>query len=393
MIGGGIVGLAVARALALEGRADSVLVLEKESSLGTHQTSRNSGVVHAGLYYRPGSDKARFSRRGVELLREYCTSRDLPFVECGKVLIARDEGEVAGLRDILERATANGVPDLRWLGPDEIAEVEPHAVGRAGLHSPTTAIVDFARVAGAYAEDARAAGASVRTGVEVLDITPGDPCRILTGTGEEIVADRVVIAAGLHADRLARRAGDTAYPRIVPFRGEYLALTPKANHLVRGLIYPVPDPRYPFLGIHLTRRVDGKVLIGPNAVLALAREGYRRRIVDPAEVAELLRFKGFREFVRTNLRAGVHEMWGSVNRRAFVAAAARYVPEITVEDVEAGPSGVRAQAMGEDGSLVDDFRFGRVGNVFTIRNAPSPAATASLAIAEMVLDRIHRDGD
>jgi L-2-hydroxyglutarate oxidase len=389
VIGGGIVGLAVARALAMEGRASSVTVIEKEPALGTHQTSRNSGVVHAGLYYLPGSDKARFSRRGVQMLRDYCRERDVRFIECGKVLIARDDDEVERLRRVQGRAEANGVPRLRWLSAREIQEVEPHAVGRAGLHSPTTAIVDFGDIARAYAEDARAAGADIRTGQEVIDIVPGRPNTVVTDTGAEVLADRVVIAAGLHADRLARLAGDTAYPRIVPFRGEYLALTETARSLVRGLIYPVPDPRFPFLGVHLTRRVDGSVLIGPNAVLALAREGYRRGSIDPTEVAELLRFKGFRDFARANVGAGVREVWGSVNRRAFVAAASRYVPELTLKDVEDAPAGIRAQAMSEDGRLVDDFRFSRVGTVFCIRNAPSPAATASLAIAEMVLDRMR----
>ena len=389
VIGGGIVGLAVARSLALEGRASSVTVIEKEPALGAHQTSRNSGVVHAGLYYLPGSDKARFSRRGVQLLREYCRERDVRFIECGKVLIARDDDEVERLRRVQGRAEANGVPRLRWLSASEIREVEPHAVGRAGLHSPTTAIVDFGDVARAYAEDARAAGVEIRTGQEVIDIAPGAPNTVVTDTGGGVLADRVVIAAGLHADRLARLAGDTAYPRIVPFRGEYLRLTEKARSLVRGLIYPVPDPRFPFLGVHLTRRVDGSVLIGPNAVLALAREGYRRGNIDPTEVAELLRFKGFRDFARANVGAGVREVWGSVSRRAFVAAASRYVPELTLKDVEDAPAGIRAQAMSEDGRLVDDFRFSRVGTVFCIRNAPSPAATASLAIAEMVLQRMR----
>ncbi len=388
VIGGGIVGLAIGRALALEGRADEVTVLEKEPEVGAHQTGRNSGVVHAGLYYAPGSDKARFSRRGVELLREYCAGRGLEYVECGKVLVALDDGEVARMRDIEVRATANGVPGVRWLGREELAEVEPHVTGVAGLHSPTTAVVDFRAVARAYAEDAVAAGARIRTGAEVIDITPGTPNRITTAAGEVVEAERVVVAAGLHADRLARLAGDAVYPRIVPFRGEYLELRPGVRDLVRGLVYPVPDPRYPFLGVHLTKRVDGAVLIGPNAVLALAREGYRPRDVEGAEIAELLRFQGFRAFARANLRTGVREVWGSVNRRAFVAGARRYVPELTMGDVQQAASGVRAQAMDEDGSLVDDFRFSRVGSVFCVRNAPSPAATASLAIAEMVLGRL-----
>ncbi len=389
VIGGGIVGLAIARALALDGRADEVTLLEKESELGRHQTGRNSGVVHAGLYYTPGSDKARLSRRGVEMLRGYCADHDVPFVECGKVLVALDDAEVSRMRDIHERARANGVPGVRWLTAEGIREIEPHVSGVAGLHSPTSATVDFRLVAGAYADDAVAAGATVRTGAEVIDIAPGSPNRLTTASGEVLEAERVVVAAGLFTDRLARLAGDSLYPRIVPFRGDYLALRESARDLVRGLVYPVPDPRYPFLGVHLTTRVDGSVLIGPNAVLALAREGYRVTDVERAELAELLRFRGFRSFARDNVRAGARELWGSLNRRSFVAAARRYVPDLSMADVEGAEPGVRAQAMDEGGCLVEDFRFSRVGSIFCVRNAPSPAATASLAIAEMVLERMH----
>lgn len=388
VIGGGIVGLAIARALSLDGRADAVTVLEKEETLGAHQTSHNSGVVHAGIYYAPGSAKARFSRRGVGMLKAYCEEKGLTYDECGKVVVARDAAEAERLGRLRERAESNGVPRLRWLGGAEIADVEPHVVGYAGLYSPTTAVVDFAEIAGSLARDALAQGAVVRTGAEVVGIARGHPNRIRLCSGEEIEADHVVIAAGLHTDRLARMAGDTAYPRIVPFRGEYLALTRQAAHLVRGLVYPVPDPRFPFLGVHLTRRVDGTVLIGPNAVLAFSREGYRWGQVDPREVAELVRFSGLRRFAAENLGAAMREMWGSVHRRSFVAAARRYVPELTPRDVESAPAGVRAQAMAQDGSLVDDFRFSRTGTVFCVRNAPSPAATASLAIAEDVIGEL-----
>jgi L-2-hydroxyglutarate oxidase LhgO len=369
-------------------RAAAITVLEKEPEPGLHQTSRNSGVVHAGLYYQPGSDKARLSREGVRRLRDYCHTRGLPYEEVGKVLVALDAADESRLMRIHERALANGVPGVRWLHASELTEIEPHVQGRAGLHSPTTAIVDFARIAAAFLEDARNHGVQVRTGFEVEAISAGPTTRVTATCGDVVEADLLVIAAGLHTDRLAALAGDSPFPRIVPFRGEFHELVPGARHLVKGLIYPVPDPRYPFLGVHLTKRVDGNVMLGPNAVLALSREGYRRRDLEGRELRELLSFKGFRSFAKANAATGAREMWGSLNRRAFIAAARRYVPEIMPSDVVRGPAGVRAQAMDADGSLVDDFRFSRVGNVFSVRNAPSPAATASLAIADLVIDQL-----
>lgn len=388
VIGAGIVGAAIARALAMGRHATSVTVLEKELEPGRHQTSRNSGVVHAGVYYQPGSDKARLSREGVRRLKDYCRTADLPYEEVGKIVVALDAVDEGRLARIRERAVANRVPRLRWLAGPELTEIEPHVRGRAGLYSPTTAIVDFGLVAAAFLGDARDHGADLRTGFEVESISPGTTTRVTSAAGETVEADLLVIAAGLHTDRIAALAGDSPFPRIIPFRGEFHQLVPSARHLVKGLIYPVPDPRYPFLGVHLTKRVDGSVLLGPNAVLALSREGYEWRDIEGRELRELLSFKGFRAFVRANAATGARETWGSLNRRAFIAAARRYVPEITPADVVRAPAGVRAQAMDEDGSLVDDFRFSRVGNVFAVRNAPSPAATASLAIADLVLGRL-----
>ncbi|GAB3871432.1 L-2-hydroxyglutarate oxidase [Terrabacter terrigena] len=389
VVGGGIVGSAVARRLTLSDPRPAVTVVEKEAAPARHQTSRNSGVVHAGIYYAPGSAKATLSREGVRRLRAYCRDRGLPYDEVGKVVVALGDVEVDRLRAIEARAQANGVPGLRWLDPDALREVEPHAVGQAALHSPTTAITDFSRVAAAMLEDAVARDARVVTHFEVtgLDQTGGQ-VEVRAADGRHLRADHVVIAGGLHADRLAVLAGDGPSPAIVPFRGEYHALAPSATHLVRGLVYPVPDPRYPFLGVHLTRRVGGGVLLGPNAVLATAREGYRRRDVDLRVVSALATSPGFRRFARANLRTGVHEAVGSVSKHAFVARARRYVPAITDADVVPAGSGVRAQAMDPDGSLVEDFRFSRVGSVLCIRNAPSPAATASLAIADLVVDRL-----
>ena len=389
VVGGGIVGAAVARRLTLSRHRPDVTVVEKEQAPGRHQTSHNSGVVHAGLYYTPGSAKATLARDGVLRLRRYCRERGLPYDEVGKLVIALDEAQEGRLRDIEALARANGVPGLRWLRDDALRDVEPHAVGRAALHSPTTAITDFSLVAAAMLVDASARGAEVVTAFEVAGIAHhGSQVEVRAADGRRLDADRVVVAGGLQSDRLAMLAGDGPSPAIVPFRGEYHRLVPSAEHLVRGLVYPVPDPRFPFLGLHLTKRVDGGVLLGPNAVLATAREGYRRRDVELDVVRSLVTSKGFLRFARANLRTGLHEVVGSLSRHAFVERARRYVPAIDSSDVVPAPAGVRAQAMDPDGSLVEDFRFSRVGSVLCIRNAPSPAATASLAIADLVVDRL-----
>jgi L-2-hydroxyglutarate oxidase LhgO len=394
VVGGGIIGTAVARRLLAERPDAEVTVLEKEDRLAAHQTGRNSGVVHAGLYYEPGSLKATLCRRGVALLKEFCAEHGLPYDEIGKVLVALDGAEEQRLGAIAERARANGVPGVRVIDRAELRELEPHVTGIAALHSPTTAIVDYVSVTEQLAADARAAGATVRTGFEVAAFRSTDGEVVVAGTsGEEVVVDRVVLCAGLHVDRLARLAGDDDAPRIVPFRGEYYALTPGKRSLVNRLVYPVPDPRYPFLGVHLTPRFDGEVLVGPNAVLALAREGYRWRDVSPAELAAIARFPGFRRFARQHWRTGLAEMRGSLSKRAYTAAARRYVPELTVEDMVPATAGIRAQALESDGSLVDDFRITRRGAVVAVRNAPSPAATSSLAIAEHLVGVLLAEDD
>jgi L-2-hydroxyglutarate oxidase LhgO len=388
VVGAGILGLAIARRLT-ETRPDvTVTVLDKEDRIAAHQTGHNSGVAHAGLYYAPGSLKATLCRRGIGLLKEYCTDRNLPYEECGKVVVARDARELAALDGIEDRAAANGVPRLRRLTGDELREVEPHAAGVAALHSPTTAIVDYPAVARSFAEDVVKGGGEVRLGFEVVRIGRAGDRVTAASPEEELTFDRLISCAGLQSDRVARLAGDSPVPAIIPFRGEYYRLVPSRTDLVRGLIYPVPDPRYPFLGVHFTRRVDGGVEVGPNAVLALAREGYRRRDVRPADVWETLRRPGFGRLARRHWRTGARELYGSAFRRAFVAEARGFVPELTAADVVPAPSGVRAQAVDPDGSLVDDFRIGRVGPVVTVRNAPSPAATSSLAIAEHVTGRL-----
>ncbi|MBX7267828.1 L-2-hydroxyglutarate oxidase [Micromonospora sp. Llam7] len=394
VIGAGIVGLAVARELA---RSADVIVVDKEGDVARHQTGHNSGVAHAGLYYPPGSLKAELCRRGREALSAYCRERELPYIECGKLLIARDERELPGLREIERRAQANQVPDLRWVDGPEIASVEPHAHGLAALHSPRTAIVDFPAVARALAADVRTAGGEIRLGFEVTAIrtggSGGSPAVLLrSAQGSELRLDRLVVCAGLQTDRMSRLAGDEVGPVIVPFRGEYHRLRADRTHLVRGMIYPVPDPRYPFLGVHLTRTVGGDVEVGPNAVLALAREDYDGRTVDLRDLWETIRWRGFRRLARRHWRAGMRELHSSLSRRAFVASAATYVRGLTPADVERASVGVRAQAVDVDGTMVDDFRIHRIGPVVAVRNAPSPAATSALAIGPYIAERVTATG-
>lgn len=382
VVGGGIVGLALARELLVRRPAASVTVLEKEAVVGAHQTGHNSGVVHAGVYYAPGSLKSALCRRGGALLREFCAEHGIELLECGKLVVARTTLEIEQLHALRAKAEANRVPGLRFLGRTEIRDVEPYAVGVAALHSPHTAIVDFGSVARALAADIVRRGGRVLTNAEVLGFrSKGDWVDIRHATGEER-AQRVVVCAGLHADRVSALAGDEAEPPIVSFRGEYLRLRPSAAELVRGLIYPVADPRLPFLGIHITRKIDGTVELGPNAVLALAREGYRRTDFDLSYVATIARSRSLRMLLRQYWRHSVEEAVTSLSTRAFVRRARSLLPELDVSDVDRAPAGVRAQALGPAGELVDDFVINSRGPVTTVRNAPSPAATSSLAIAE-----------
>jgi L-2-hydroxyglutarate oxidase LhgO len=383
IIGAGLVGLATARQLARSGVP--VVVWEKEATVARHQSGHNSGVVHAGIYYQPGSAKAKNCRRGVELLHAYCADRGLPWDERGKLVIARDETETRRLREIERRAQANGVPGVRWLDGPAIRALEPDVAGVAALLSPTTAIVDFPAIAGAFAGDVTSSGGQIHTSTPVTAVRRhGDGVQVITPGGTHPVS-RLVICAGLQTDLVARAAGDVAAPEIVPFRGEYLRLRPQVRNKVHHLIYPVPDPAYPFLGVHLTPRIDGETDIGPNAVLALAREGYRWRDVSAGQLSRLARSAAFRKLARQNWQAGLREMRGSLSRRAFLAEARSYLPWLEPGHVRPAPAGVRAQAVDPDGSLVDDFRIHRIGPVTAIRNAPSPAATASLAIAEQIV--------
>jgi L-2-hydroxyglutarate oxidase LhgO len=388
IVGAGIVGLAVARKLALAGVP--VTVLEKEPEVAGHQTGHNSGVVHAGIYYKPGSAKARMTREGATLLKEYCAEHGLAYEERGKLVIARNGPEVPKLRELERRALANAVPGISWLEGEALREREPGVAGVAALLSPSTAIVDYVEIAKSFAEDVTKAGGQVllRTPVTKLQLRAGGGVSAVT-PGATHSFGRLVICAGLQADLLAATVGDSPAPSIIPFRGEYLRLRPHVRDRVRHLIYPVPDPRYPFLGVHLTPRVNGEADLGPNAVLALAREGYRRRDVSPAELARLARSGTFWRLARQNWMAGVREMRGSLLRRAYLAEVRTYLPWITLADVMPASTGVRAQAVDPDGSLVDDFRISKVGDVMAIRNAPSPAATACLAIAGHIVDRLE----
>ncbi len=388
VIGAGILGLAVARRITELNPGAVVTVLEKESRVAVHQTGHNSGVVHAGLYYTPGSLKATLCRRGMGLLREYTQEKALPYQECGKLVVAINPGEIPALRNIQERAAANGVPGVRWLDGAGIREIEPHAAGVAALHSPHTAITDYVAVAQAFADDVVKAGGSIEFGFEVSSITQRNGRVEIRGSERAITVDQLIICAGLQSDRVAGWAGDDAGPAIVPFRGEYFRLKPERLNLVNGLIYPVPNPDYPFLGVHFTKRVHGGVDLGPNAVLAFAREGYTRSRINPADLRETLMWPGFRELARKHWKMGVQEMAGSLSRALYLRFARQYVPEVRSSDLERAQSGVRAQAVDRDGGLVDDFRISVLGNVLAVRNAPSPAATSSMAIAEHITGQL-----
>jgi (S)-2-hydroxyglutarate dehydrogenase len=382
VVGAGIVGLAVARELALRHPGASVAVLEREPGIAAHQTTHSSGVIHAGIYYEPGSLKARLCVAGARELYAYCDERGVPARRTGKLVVATHDDEIGRLEELERRGLANEVPGLRRVGPDEIREIEPHAAGVAALHSPATGIVDFGRVAAAYAADLRDAGGAVITGCAVRAIDDG----VVTHASGTTAARAVVVCAGAWADRLARAAGADPEPRIVPFRGAYLRLRPERSQLVRANIYPVPDPDLPFLGAHLTRGFDDQVLLGPTALIAGARDAYRLRRMRGVDLRETLAWPGTWRLARRYWRAGLTEIRHAASRRALAAAARRLVPELSASDFVAGPAGVRAQALARDGSLVDDFLVSRTERALYVRNAPSPAATSSLPLARLIAD-------
>jgi L-2-hydroxyglutarate oxidase LhgO len=384
VVGAGVLGLATAVEL-LRRRPDwAVLVLEKEAAPALHQTGRNSGVIHSGVYYAPGSLKAKLCTWGRELLIEFCDEEGVPYEVCGKVIVATDEAERPALAELHRRAMANGVPASAVDGA-RLRELEPHCSGVAALHLPTTGLVDFRLVAGALARRLEALGGRLLLDTRVVRIDEGvRGVRVATSRGT-VGASYAVSCAGLQADRVAgTSAGGTA---IVPFRGDYFALREQARRLCRNLIYPVPDPRFPFLGVHVNRRPDGEVWAGPNAVMALAREGYRRSDVNLRDAWETLSSRAFRRLVRRYWRLGLLELYRDLSRRAYAAQARRYLPELEADDLVGAPAGIRAQALAPDGTLVDDFLFVESSRVVHVQNAPSPAATSSLAIAAHIADR------
>lgn len=380
VVGAGIVGLATAARLAARG--DDVVVIDKEDDVAAHQTGRNSGVVHSGLYYAPGSLKARLGVAGSRSMVAFAREHDVAVDVCGKLVVATSDDEVPRLHALLERGTANGIDGLRLVTPAEAREVEPHVACVAAIHVPVTGIVDYRGVCEVLARQVREAGGALRLGVRALAArTASDGVQVALEGGEVLRADALIACAGLYADRFARASGVDPQARIVPFRGEYYELAPGAADLVRGLIYPVPDPRFPFLGVHLTRMIRGGTHAGPNAVLALAREGYRWRDVVPADVLDAVTWPGLWRLAPGKLSIAAGEVMRSASRHVFARSLARLVPGITAADLVPAPAGVRAQALGRDGRLVDDFLVARAPRQLHVINAPSPAATASLEIA------------
>jgi len=386
VVGGGIVGLATARALVGKHR---VVVLEAEDHLAPHQTGHNSGVIHSGLYYKPGSLKARLCTEGRTSLVRYCAERGLPHDLCGKVVVATDASQVPRLDALEARGRENGLEGLRRLGPEGIAELEPHARGVAGLHVPRTGIVDYVAVSNAYADDVRSGGGEVLTGARVSRARRDGGLVLTTGRGE-VRARFVVGCAGLQADRFARLCGVDPGVSIIPFRGEYYELVRGREALIRNLIYPVPDPAFPFLGVHFTRKLAGGVEAGPNAVLAFRREGYSRTSFSVRDSLAILGAPGFATFASRHLRMGLGEFRRSFSRRLFVAALRELVPELGEADVVPAGSGVRAQAMNRRGELVDDFHLVEADRMLHVLNAPSPAAPASLATGRVVAERAEK---
>ena len=385
VIGGGIVGLSSAYKYQRRFPGSSCLVLEIEPELASHQTGRNSGVLHSGIYYKPGSLKAKNCREGKLAMEEFCRAEGVPFELCGKVIVALSEEELPRLDAIHERGQANGVR-CEMIDRVRLLELEPHVAGLRALHVPETGIVDYPLVCVRLAERIREAGGEIKLATAAKRFRRDGSAEIVETLSGDFAGRQVVNCAGLYSDRVAALAGADPEAKIVPFRGEYFELRPEAEHLVRNLIYPVPDPAFPFLGVHFTRMIHGGVECGPNAVLAFAREGYEKTTVNPSDLVESLTYPGFLRLAAKYWRVGMGEMWRSASKRAFVRALSRLVPEIRTSHLVPAPAGVRAQALLPDGSLVDDFLIKTHGNVVNVLNAPSPAATSALTIGESIVD-------
>lgn len=393
IIGAGIVGLAVGLHLVRRVPGTNVLILDKENEVASHQTGHNSGVIHSGLYYKPGSLKAGLCVEGAAAMVRFCREYGLPHEVCGKLVVATEEGQIPQLKELLRRGEANGLEGLRELEPNEMREFEPNATGVRGIHVPSTGITDYRLVALKYAELIRQAGGDILTGHGVQRIAH-EPSGVILETASGAVRARFALnCAGLHSDRVARMAGARFGLRIIPFRGEYYRVTPAKEHLVKTLIYPVADPRFPFLGVHYTRRVGGGLDAGPNAVFAFKREGYSRTAFDFADMASTALFPGFWKMAARYWRAGLAEQYRSLSKRAFTAAARRLVPSIEEQDLEPGGSGVRAQALDNAGRLLDDFYFVYQNRILHVCNVPSPAATSSLVIGREIVAKLLENAD
>ncbi len=389
IVGGGIVGLATARAICRRYPDRHITVLEKEPTLAYHQTGRNSGVLHSGIYYKPNSLKAINCRTGKQMMEEFCDEQGIAHRMVGKVIVATDEKELPAMNNLFERGQANGVT-CEMIGRERLLELEPHVTtGIKAIHVPEAGIVDYKQVCERLGEILRAAGHTIITGAEVIEIVerPGE-LTVITKAGE-FKGGYLVNCAGLHSDRVTKMSAGEAPAQIIPFRGEYFELKPEAWHLCNALIYPVPDPNFPFLGVHFTRMIAGGVECGPNAVLAFAREGYRLGDVNGRELWETLSYPGFRKLAGRYWKMGLGEMWRSANKGAFVKALQRLIPDIQAEHLEEAPAGIRAQALAPDGALLDDFAFYESPRIVNVINAPSPAATSALSIAESVVDKLE----
>jgi L-2-hydroxyglutarate oxidase LhgO len=393
VVGGGIVGLAASRELLRRFPRLKLANVEKEAEYNKHQTGHNSGVIHSGIYYKPGSLKAKLCVEGRILARAYCDGKGIPYKMVGKLIVATDPSELGRLQDLYVRGQQNGIGDLEILDARQIEEREPYCRGLRAIFSPSTGIVDWGQVAGHYAEDTREAGADMYLGCEVTAIERRAGVTKLSTTIGEIQAKNVVTCGGLYSDKLAQMTKGARDPKIVPFRGDYLILKPGKEHLVAGNIYPVPDPDFPFLGVHFTPRMDGSIWLGPNAVLAFAREGYTFWDINAPELWDALTYPGFFKLALKYWNVGAGEMYRDLVRTAYVKALQRYIPSLTADDTLPGPSGVRAQAMAADGSMVDDFVFEGSDGVVHVRNAPSPAATSSLAIGNYIADDAEKRFD
>lgn len=384
VVGAGLVGLATAREILMRWPRTRLTVVDKEPRVAAHQSGHNSGVIHSGIYYAPGSLKARLCVTGRRSLLRYCDEHGIAYDLCGKVIVATDDSELPRLEELHRRGVANGVEGLDVIGPERLRELEPRAVGIRALHSPSTGIVDYLAVATSYAADVRSLGGEILFGRWVKGIRRDGTGVVVETSLGAIECRHLITCAGLYSDRIAAMTGAPPDPRIVPFRGDYYILRSEKADWVRSMIYPVPDPAFPFLGVHFTRRMDGAVWLGPNAVLAFAREGYTRLTFNPSDLIEVLAYRGFQSLAAKYWRTGLDEMRRDFSKAGFLLALRRFMPDLVESDLLPGPAGVRAQALARDGKLVDDFVIHQDANVMHVRNAPSPAATSSLAIAETI---------